>query len=198
MPKKWHVTDECIQDLKEEGLIRPSISSWASAPVLVAKKSGGFRLAVDYRPLNSLTKVPVYPMAHTDWLLAQLGQAQWFSRFDMSQGFFQIPVAWEDVPKIAFICQQGTFEFTRMPFGVAGGTATFQTLMDRVQEGIKHSFAITFLDDMLVYSSILDEHMVHAQKVLNCIKAVGLTLNPNKVLVCCETLKFLGHTISSG
>lgn len=134
--KKKAIMDSCFADLLEHELIRPSTSQWTSAPVLVAKKSGGFRLAIDYRPLNSRTRVPAYPMPRTDWLLAQLGQAQWFSSFDLSQGFFQIPVREQDIPKTAFICHQGTYEFTRMPFGVAGGPATFLTLMDTVLDGV--------------------------------------------------------------
>lgn len=90
-------------------------------------------------------------MPRTDWLLAQLGRARWFSSFDLSQGFFQIPVCDEDIEKTAFICHQGTFEFTRMPFGVAGGPATFQTLMDTVLEGVNHKFAMAFLDDVLFH-----------------------------------------------
>ncbi|KAL3227062.1 hypothetical protein MRX96_048860, partial [Rhipicephalus microplus] len=73
--KKQAIMDNCIQDLLAQNLIRPSQSQHASAPVLVEKKSGGYRMAVDYRQLNARTKVPVYPMPRTDWLLAQLGRA---------------------------------------------------------------------------------------------------------------------------
>ncbi|KAL3191219.1 hypothetical protein MRX96_018787 [Rhipicephalus microplus] len=74
--KKQAIMDNCIQYLLAQNLIRPSQSQHASAPVLVEKKSGGYRMAVDYRQLNARTKVPVYPMPRTDWLLAQLGRAR--------------------------------------------------------------------------------------------------------------------------
>lgn len=196
--KKQAIMDDCIHDLLAQNLIRPSRSQHASAPVLVEKKSGGYRLAVDYRQLNARTKVPVYPMPRTDWLLAQLGRARWFSSFDLSQGFFQIPVREQDIPKTAFICHQGTFEFMRMPFGVAGGPATFQTLMDRVLEGINHQYAMAFLDDVLVYSETLEDHIEHVREVLRRISSAQLTINPEKVHVCCQSLKFLGHEISPG
>lgn len=196
--KKQKIIEGCVDDLLEQGLIRRSTSPWTSAPVLVAKKSGGYRLAVDYRPLNARTRVPAYPMPRTDWLLAQLGRAMWFSSFDLSQGFFQIPVCEADIAKTAFICHQGTFEFTRMPFGVAGGPATFQTLMDRVLQGINHHFAMAFLDDVLVYSETLENHVEHVREVLQRIEAAGLTINPDKMQVCCQSLKFLGHIISPG
>lgn len=196
--KKQAIMDGCIDDLLEEGLIRRTRGRYASAPVLVEKKSGGYRLAVDYRSLNARTRVPAYPMPRTDWLLAQVGRARWFSSFDLSQGFFQIPVREEDIEKTAFICHQGTFEFTRMPFGVAGGPATFQTLMDTVLEGVNHKFAMAFLDDVLVYSETFESHVLHVEEVLRRIKSAGLTINPAKVQVCRQSLNFLGHVISPG
>lgn len=196
--KKQKIIEDCVNDLLEQRLIRHSTSPWTSAPVLVAKKSGGYRLAVDYRPLNARTRIPAYPMPRTDWLLAQLGRARWFSSFDLSQGFFQIPVSEADIEKTAFICHQGTYEFTRMPFGVAGGPATFQTLMDRLLHGINHSFAMAFLDDVLVYSEDLESHVEHVREVLQRIGNAGLTINPDKMQVCRQSLKFLGHVISPG
>ncbi|XP_040062102.1 uncharacterized protein LOC120837010 [Ixodes scapularis] len=68
--KKQKIIDGCVQDLLEQGLIRQSNRQWTSAPALVANKSGGFRLAIDYWPLNACTREPVYPMPRTDWLLA--------------------------------------------------------------------------------------------------------------------------------
>ncbi|KAL3199534.1 hypothetical protein MRX96_013857, partial [Rhipicephalus microplus] len=73
--KKQAIMNNCIHDLLAQNLIRPSQSQHASAPVLVEKKSGGYRMDVDYRQLNARTKVPVYPVPRTDWLLAQLGRA---------------------------------------------------------------------------------------------------------------------------
>lgn len=197
-PKKKGIMDSCLDEMLGAGLIRHSNSRWTSAPVLVGKKSGGYRVAIDYRSLNSRTKVPVYPMPRSDWLLAQLGNARWFTSFDLSQGFFQIPLREQDIEKTAFICHRGTFEFTRMPFGVAGGPATFQALMDRVLDGINHQCAMAFLDDVLVYSPTLEDHLVHVREVLERIKQAGLTINPDKVQLCTQSLTFLGHVISPG
>ncbi|EEC15129.1 polyprotein of retroviral origin, putative, partial [Ixodes scapularis] len=97
----------CIEDLLQQNLIQPSFSQWFCAPVLVAKKSGVYQLAMDHRPLNAKIQVPVNPMPRTDWVLAEFGRTQWFTSFNLSQGFLRIPVRHEDIPKTAFICQQG-------------------------------------------------------------------------------------------
>lgn len=194
--KKRKIIDGCLQDLREQELLRRSTSECNPEPVLVAKTSGGIRLAIDYGPLNACTRVPVYPTPQTDWLLAQLGRAEWFSTLYPSQGFCQIPMRVDDIPKTAFICHQGTFEFTVMPFGVAGGPASFQTLMDRVLNEINHQFAMAFMNDALVCSETWDSNVVRVREVLERIRSAGLTINPNKIQVCCQSLKFLGYVIS--
>lgn len=196
--RKREILDQGVDELLSQDLIEPCTGPWASAPVLVGKKTGGYRVAVDYRALNARTKVPVHPMPRTDWVLAQLGQAKWFTSLDLSQGFFQVPIALEDRPKTAFICHKGMFQFKRMPFGVAGGPATFQALMDKVLEGIKHHYCMAFLDDVLVYSNTFAEHLEHISEVLRRIEAANLTINPAKVSLCKQSLKFLGHVISPG
>lgn len=195
---KRAILDEQIDALLVQGLIRPTSSPWASAPVLVPKKSGGYRLAVDYRRLNKITKTPTWPMARTDWLLAQLGKAEWFSTIDLSQGFFQIPVAPNDIQKTAFLCHRGKFEFVRMPFGVSGGPATFQKTMDKVFSTYLHDFCLTFLDDIIIYSKSLDDHIDHLRQVFSCLQKAGFTANPKKLQLFKRKLQFLGHVISPG
>lgn len=68
--------------------------------------------------------------------------------------------------------------------------------MDKVLEGINHSFSMAILDDILVHSSTLTDRLVHVQEVLNYRNVPGLPLNSDKVQMCFQTRKFLGHAIS--
>lgn len=70
--------------------------------------------------------------------------------------------------------------------------------MDRVLDGIHHQCAMAFLNDVLVYSPTLEDHLVHVREVLECIMQAGLTINPDKVQLCTQSLTFLGHAISPG
>lgn len=137
-------------------------------------------------------------MPRTDWVLAQLGGGNWFSSFDLSQGFDQIQDRRSDIQKTAFICHRCTFEYKRMPFGVAGQPGTFQTLTDKVLLGIKDNFRMAFLDDILVCSRTFEEYLVHIREVLRRISVAGLAINRKKVPTGRHTLQFLGHVVSPG
>ena len=110
----------------QAGIIRPSISPWASPIVIAFKKSGARRLCIDYRKLNSVTQKDAYPLPRIDEMLDSLGNSKWFSSLDLSSGYWQIPVEESSKSKTAFISKQGLFEFNSMPFGVCNGPATFQ------------------------------------------------------------------------
>ena len=121
-----------LKIMQGTGVIQPSCSPWASAVVLVRKKDGSHRFCVDYRNLNSVTKLDSYPLPRIDDLLDQLDQSLYFSTLDLASGYWQIRVHRDSVPKTAFITPQGLFEFRVMPFGLTNAPSVFQRLMQRV------------------------------------------------------------------
>jgi len=96
------------------------------APILFAKKKdGGLRMCIDYRALNSQTKLDVYPLPRLDELMQRLDGAVIFSKFDMRDGYHQVLTAESDKVKTAFTCRYGTFQFRVMPFSLSSAPATF-------------------------------------------------------------------------
>lgn len=140
--KKREVMNQCFQELLNKGLIEPSTSPWASAPVLMSKKWGRCHLTMEYRGLNVNSRVLVYPMPRTDWLLVSLGRAQWFTSLDLSHGFFQIQVVLKNVVKTAFSCRQRTLQFKQMQLDLGGALATFKIPVDKILQGIKHKYRV--------------------------------------------------------
>ena len=116
--------------MRSTGVIRPSTSPWASPVLLVKKKNGTYRMCVDYRKLNAVTRKDVYPLPRIDDLLMRFGQSTVFSSFDLMKGYYQVAMIEEDKEKTAFILEKGLFEFNVMPFGLTGAPNTFQRLMD--------------------------------------------------------------------
>ena len=188
-----------LKSMQDLGVIVPSESPWASPVVLVQKKDGTFRFCVDYRELNSLTRPDSYPLPRIDDLLDQLGESKYFSTLDLASGYWQIRMDSESQPKTAFTTPQGLFEFRVMPFGLTNAPAVFQRLMQRALMGLNPeggpSFVSVYIDDILVFSRTLEDHVNHLKRVIERLTEVGLKLKPTKCFFFRQEVEYLGHII---
>ncbi|GJR01513.1 putative reverse transcriptase domain-containing protein, partial [Tanacetum coccineum] len=165
-----------LQELQDKGFIRP-IHSPSGAPVLfVKKKDGSFRMCIDYRELNKITIKTRYPLPRIDDLFDQLQGACYFSKVDLRSGYHQLRVHEDDIPKTAFRTRYGHFEFTVMPFGLTNAPAIFMDLMNRVCKPYLDKFVIVFIDDILIYSKMKEEHEVRLKLVLESLRKEKLKL----------------------
>ncbi|KAK1413191.1 hypothetical protein QVD17_34962 [Tagetes erecta] len=159
-----------LQDLLDKGFIRPSVSPWGAPILFVKKKDGSMRMCIDYRELNKLTIKNRYPLPRTDDLFDQLQGASWFSKIDLRSGYHQVKVREEDVPKTAFRTRYGHYEFVVMPFCFTNAPAVFMYLMNRVCKPMLDRFVIVFIDDILIYSRIEEDHAQHLREVLTVLR----------------------------
>ena len=154
---------EQLERMQKIGVIKPSKSPWSSPVVLVRKRDGTLRFCVDCRVLNSVTKPDVFPLPRINDLLDQLGKSKYYTTLDLVSGYWQIRVHANSQEKTAFATHQGLYEFRVMPFGVMNAPAVFQRLMQRVLSGLQ--FISVYLDDVIVYSETLAEHVSHLRIV---------------------------------
>jgi len=169
-----------ISSMLQQGVIQPAKSPWASNIVLVKKKDGSLRCCVDYRQLNTATRKNAYPLPRTDMCLDVMSGARWFSTFDLRSSYYQVAMKEEDSDKTAFICREGQFKFKTMPFGLCNAGATFQRLMDMVMSGLAFEVCLVYLDDVIVFSTTIDEHFRRLSAVLTRLRDAGLKLKPSK------------------
>ena len=118
--------EEAIKEFLELGLLRPSSNPYASLVIMVKKKDGTLRMCIDFRALNKNTVENRYPIPKIYELMNELHQAKLFSKIDLRSGYHQIRMRKEGIPKTAFRCHYGHFEFVSMPFGLKNRPTTFQ------------------------------------------------------------------------
>ncbi|GJS58033.1 putative reverse transcriptase domain-containing protein [Tanacetum coccineum] len=124
-PSEMQELSNQLQELSDQGFIRPSTSPWGAPVLFVKKKDGSFRMCIDYRELNKLTLKNRYPLPMIDDLFDQLQGSSVYSKIDLRSCYHQLRVRDEDIPKTAFRTRYGHYEFQVMPFGLTNAPAVF-------------------------------------------------------------------------
>ena len=188
--------DKQVAAMEQAGIIEPSASPWGSNIVMVKKKDESLRFCVDYRKLNALTRKDVYPLPKIEACLDALNGARYFSTFDLRAGYHQVMVKEEDSDKTSFLTRGGSYKFRRMPFGLCNAGSTFQRLMDVVMRGLNFSILLVYLDDIIVYSRTVEEHVERLEKMFLRLRDANLKLKPSKCFLLQAQVTFLGHIVS--
>ena len=196
-----HQIDEVkqhIRKLLDQGIIRKSNSPFASAVVIVRKKDKSLRLCVDYRELNKKTIKDAYPLPRIEETLDVLHGAKYFSSIDLAQGYHQVAMDEMAIEKTAFrVGTGGLYEYLRMPFGLCNSPATFQRLMEACFTDENFEILLLYLDDILVFSKTIEEHLQRLDKVFSKLKSHGLKMKPSKCNFFHTSVKYLGHIVSA-
>jgi hypothetical protein len=182
-------------ELEAAGFIRPSKSPFGAPILFVKKKDGTMRMCIDYRALNRITVKNSYPLPRVDELFDRLQGARYFSKIDLRSGYHQIRIAPEDVPKTAFRTRYGHYEFLVLPFGLTNAPATFMHLMHQALRPFLDECALVFLDDILIYSKTLEEHVQHVRRVLDALREQKLYAKESKCEFFKHEVEFLGHRV---
>ena len=195
-PSDFSEVKDHLKELQAAGIIKPSKSPFASPIVIVRKKDGRIRLCVDYRKLNTRTVRDAFPLPRIDESLDALHKAKYFTSLDLMSGYLQVQVAQKDRQKTAFTTPMGLYEYTRMPFGLMNAPATFQRLMNTVFGDMHLSELLIYLDDVIIFSSTLEEHLKRLEHVFTRLRQHGLKLKPSKCHFLRKEVKYLGHVVS--
>ena len=162
------------------------------------KKDGTLRFCIDFRHLNAHTKKDSYLIPKCPETMESLVGARYFSTMDLKSGFWQFKVSEDYCQYTAFtVGRMGVYEFLRMPFSHCNALAMFQYLMQNCLGGLNLSFAMVYLDDIIVYSEMLEDHLTWLQAIFDCFAHHGLKLKPSKCHFFKEEITCLGHEISA-
>jgi hypothetical protein len=180
------------------GMVQHSNSSYSSATNLVKKKDGSTRVTIDYRPLNNITIKDAFPLPNIENLFCLLSKAKYYSKFDLASGYYQIKMSPESRKYTVFACEFGLYEYLVMPMGLTNAPATFQRLMNEVLKDLIGIFCAVYLDDIIVFSHSLQDHVRHVNMIIERLATYALKVKLSKCELVKTDIEFLGHTISQG
>lgn len=194
---KYHdIVRNKVKHLDGQGQVRPSVSPYNSPVFLVPKKDGSMRMVLDYRAINAITIDNRQPLPLVQDVMDRLRNKRIFSVLDIAWGFWQIPMAPEDIAKTAFSTIDGHYEWVCMPMGLKGAPATFQRVIQTVLGDLLFNCVINYMDDLIIYSDTESDHMIHLEKVLGTLQKAGVKLKKSKCFFFQEQVEYLGFLIS--
>jgi len=156
-----------IKKLFDSKIIVPiRFSNWLANLVPVRKKSGEFKICIDFRNLNKDCLKDNYPLPKMDSILQNIVGSQRMSMLDGFSGYNKILVRQDDEDKTTFTTPWGTFMYTKMPFGPMNVGATFQREMDISFSEEKDKMVVDYLDDITVFSRREEDHLKHLENIL--------------------------------
>ena len=196
-PHQMEEVKSLLQDLLDREIIRPSTSPYASPVVLVRKKTGALRLCIDYRQLNTITIRDSFPLPKIEDSLEAMSGAKYFTSLDLSHGYFQLAMHENSIPFTAFRVPWGLYEFLRLPQGLCNSPGTFQRVMEQIFGDMNLQQLILYLDDVLVFSKTLEEHITTLNEVFRRLAEHGLKLKGKKCKLLQSKVEHLGHIVSA-
>ena len=123
--KNYPVPFAMEQVMKEEfikmdrmGFTEPSTSDYASPSVIVKKQDGSHRYCIDFKIINKVSLIDTESMPNTEMVIGKLGASGYFTKIDLSKGYWQIPIKQEHRYLTAFYTELGLRQFRVMPFGL--------------------------------------------------------------------------------
>ncbi len=185
------VVSNTIKKLLEEDKILESNSEWNFPILLVPKPDKTKRLCIDYRKLNERVILESCPPPIVEECLNQLGKGKIFSCLDLDSGYHQVPLDKDSRKYTAFTTPLGKFEYKVLPIGLKNAPAHFQNMMYIILKDFINKYVIVYMDDIIIYSSHVDEHYSHLKKVLKRLADYGLRLNFKKCSFIKNRVKFL-------
>ena len=170
-------------------------SEWAAPIVPVKKPNGKIRICGDYKvTINQYLVNPHHPMPRPDELFSKLNGGKKFSKLDLPQAYQQIVVNEQSRNFLTINTHLGLYRYKRLPFGILAAPAIFQSVMDKVLQGLEVG---CFLDDLIVTGKDDDEHLYNLKRVLQRLSEFGFRLQKSKCQFMLPSVTYLGVKVDS-
>lgn len=200
---RWSPNVESVIDAEVERMEKLGVIEECHGPVdflnpllPIKKANGKWRICLDSRRLNQCTKKDDFPFPNMMGILQRIPKSKYFSVIDLSESYYQVPLEASAKDKTAFRTNKGLYRYTVMPFGLTNAPATMARLMTRVLGHDLEPYVYVYLDDIIIVSNSIDEHIRLIQIVAERLRRAGLTINLQKSKFCQKKIKYLGYVLS--
>ncbi|GFX63895.1 retrovirus-related Pol polyprotein from transposon 297 [Trichonephila clavipes] len=178
-------------------IIEVGESDYMPLMILVEVAGKEPRPCIDYRKLNGIIRTEYFPLPNIEERVEKVSVAKFITVFDLSKGYWQIPLSKTAQRYAAFCTSFGTYRPLRMSFGLKNAPYFFSKLMAELLNGLE-DFVVPYLDDIAIFSDTWESHIKHKETVLQRIKRAKLTIKPSKCKFAQQNVKFLGHIVGQG
>lgn len=183
-----------LKRLESQGILeKVEFSDWASPIVPVVKPNGDIRICGDFKvTINPQLDIPEHPLPIPNDLLAMLNGGKTFSKLDLSQAYTQVELDEESKDFVVINTHLGLFRYNRLPYGVSSAPAIFQSIMDKILQGLN---VPCLLDDILIATESPSENVDLLTRVIQRLDKHGLKARKSKCFFLKESVEYLGHII---
>ena len=178
------------------GITEPPTSDYASPSVIVRKQDGSHRYCIYFRRINMVSLTDAEPMPNQEMVIGKLGASGYFTKIDLSKGYWQIPIKKEHRYLTAFQTEMGLRQFRVMPFGLNKSGAVFCRMVRELLQGLPN--VESYIDDLTIHTPDWEGHLDAVRRVLERLRQHSLTARPTKCEVGYNEIKLLGQVVGKG
>lgn len=186
-----------LDQLERAGILEKiEYAECASPMVVVAKANKDLRICFDGSvTINPYIETHHYPLPVIDELLANKSGANLFCVLDLKGAYQQLIVNDKTKRVLAVNTIKGLYAFRRLPFGVKPAASIFQSVIDKILEGLRKVQA--YIDDILIWGRTAEELYANLLEVLKRLEHYNVKLNPDKCQWFVNKVTYLGHVVSA-
>jgi hypothetical protein len=172
-----------IQYLLSVGYIRPSQSAWGAPIQFVPKPGGKLRMVTDFRKLNATCQKMNGGLPKIADIFDLVGQPKnkYFTKLDLRWGYWNVLLTEESQERSTISTPLGSYDFLVLQFGLNGAVSTFQNMMQQILRPFLTKFCMVYIDDVIIYSESLEEHLKHIELILDALNKARLKVNVRTV-----------------
>ena len=166
-------------------------------PMVIVEKPNTrkLRICLDLKNLNQRIRREHYPIPTLDDAIAKIGNSKFYSKLDLTSGYWQVKLDYESSLLTTFNTPFGRYRSTRMPFGIKSAQEVFQKKFDEVCESLEGCFKI--VDDMIISGKSKQEHDQNLMVFLQHCREKNIRINHEKCVFFTTQVSYFGHIFTS-